>query len=484
MARTLLRAAGLAALAAPAVFAAASAAATGGELCVDCIQVRVGPPVVVRGPFPDELDAPFSAVRLPDGTFRGFSANAATYAIEGASLKDMRGSRHVVLEAGAPGSPNDCGSWLTSVGRSDDELVGLVHQEHACDYDLGRTHKSMAISTSADDGLTWTAPRTIITGTEAPQPDRTSGEGDCTMVDGHDGFLYAYCLRNSDWQTIVARAPARDPADWRKFYDGAWREPGLGGNATAIGFIGPGAGFLAEHGWVAAITTDPWFGGVRLSLSADKVTFADLKDPLITIDGSDWDRPAATDLVAYGTVLNPNDGSNAVDDRFLLSYIYVPPGAGFESRYLVQHEVALSVGAQPQAVQAGMALTRWVEPVERSYVTSTGPLTDDRLPYTRDATVAYVLTRAPDGAAAVKIEECSSSRSGQLDHMLSEDGTCEAGGYTRERTAGWLFAASQPGTVPVYRCTDGARRVHFASNAADCEGLGAVDVLLGHGLAP
>lgn len=479
-----LRVAALFALAALGTPAAAASAAADSELCVECLQVRVGPAVVVRGPFPDELDAAFTALKLPDGSFRGFSANGSTYAIDGPTLWDMGGPRREVLEAGAPGSVNDCGRWLTSTMRSGDRVLGFVHQERACDYEQGRTDKSMAIATSLDDGLTWTDLGTVITGTDSPQPDKITGEGDCTMVDGLDGYLYAYCLRNSDWQTIVARAPASDPTAWRKYYEGAWNEPGLGGKATAIGFVGIGTGYLQELGRVAAVATDPWFGGVRLSLSQDKVSFVDLKEPLLTIDGSDWHRPVATDLVAYTTILNPETGSNAVDGRFLLSYIYVPPGKGFESRYLVHHEVSLSVEDRPAAVQVGMALTRWSDPAGEGYVTSTGPVTGDRLAYRRDTVVAYMLTRAPEGIASVKFAECSRESSGHSDQVLAEDGRCEAEGYVRERTAGWLYAAEQPGSVPVYRCAVEKAGTHFASSAADCEGLGTKEFLLGYGLAP
>jgi hypothetical protein len=311
-----------------------------------------------------------------------------------------------------------------------------------------------------------------------------TGEGDCSLVDGRDGFLYAYCLRFSDWQTIAARAPANDPTEWRKYFEGDWTEPGLGGEASVIGFLGPGAAYLKSEGWIAAVATDPWFGGLRLSLSANKVSFVDVKEPLVPIDGSDWNRPADTSLVAYVNLLNPDDGSNAIEDRFLLSYVYVPAGKGFDSRYLVQHEVSLSIADEPQAVQAGVALTRWLDPAQDIYVTSSGPLTGDRLGYSRDAVVAYLLTRAPEGIASVKVAECSSDGDRQLDHVLAADGTCEAEGYTRERTAGWLFAAEQPGAVPVYRCIDEETGSHFASRAPDCEGLGDVDFLLGYGLAP
>lgn len=479
-----LRAAAVMSLATLGVIAATWPGYGSSALCVDCLQIRVGPPIVVRGPFPDELDATFTALKLADGSFRGFSANGATYAIEGASLLDMAGPRQAVLQPGEPGSINDCGRWLTATTRSDDTVLGFVHQERACDYDQGRTDKSMAIARSFDDGLTWTDLGTVITGIESSQSEGITGEGDCTMLNGLDGYLYGYCLRNSDWQTIAARAPISEPTNWHKYYEGAWSEPGLGGRATAVGFLGPGVGYLPEQGWVAAIATDPWFGGLRLSLSEDKVSFIDLKEPLVTIDGSDWNRPADTGLLAYVTMLDPDDGSNAINGRFLLSYIYVPPGQGFESRYLVHHEVSLSITDGPQAVQVGMALSRWHDPEQNIYVTSTGPLTGDRRDYRHDTVVANMLTSAPDGVASVKFAECSSDWTGHLDQVLAEDGGCAAEGYHQERTAGWLYAARQPGTVPVYRCYADEAQTHFASNSPECEGLGRMEFVLGYGLAP
>jgi hypothetical protein len=476
MKAALLGAAGFVALA-----GAATPSLAADALCIDCVSVRIGPPTVIRGPFPDELDATFSALKLPDGTFRGFSANGTTYAIDGPSLADLDGERRPVLDAGEQGSVSDCGLWLTSVTRLEDKVVGFVHQERSCNYDLGQTDKSMAIATSTDDGLTWTMLGTIITGRDAPKPATMTGEGDCSLVDGRDGYLYAYCIRFSDWQTIAARTPVDNLLDWHKYFEGNWTEPGLGGQATVVGFLGPGAAYVKPHGWIATVATDPWFNGLRLSLSTDKVAFVDLDEPLMPIDGSDWNRPADTDLIAYLNLLNPEDGSNAIDDSFILSYVYVPKGKGFESRYLVQHEVSLSVGTEPVAVQAAVALTRWLDPERDLYVTSTGPLTGDRLGYTRDAVVAYLLTRAPDGIESVKLAECSN---GGADQLIAEDGTCEADGYARERTAGWLYVAEQPGSVPVYRCHEDEGQTHFASSTSDCEGLGEADALLGYGLAP
>lgn len=451
-------------------------------ICLDCISVRVGTPQVVRGPFPDELDAPFAALRLADGRFRAFTANSTTYAIEGTSLFDMAGERRPVLEAGPEGSINDCGRWLTSLARVEGTLFGLVHQESDCDYNEGRTSKSLAIASSTDDGLSWTDLGTVISGQDKPTPGTITGEGDCSMIDGHDGHLYAYCLRNSDWQTIAARAPSSNPTQWQKYLDGAWSEPGLGGAASAIGFIGTGTGYMPARDWVVATTTDRWFEGVRLSISADKVSFLDLDEPLIPIDGADWARPAATELLAYSTVLDRETGSSEIGEDFLLAYIYVPPGLGFESRYLVLQPVALEIGEAPQPVQAGLALTRWRDAATGRLVASTGPVTDPA--FAADGILAHLLTRPPEAQASVRLVECARDAAEQTPSLLAEDGSCEAAGLVRRRSAGWAYSEPQPGTVPLDLCTSRADGSAFVSTDADCDGLGVVQRRLGYGLAP
>ncbi len=237
----------------------------------------------------------------------------------------MGGERRNVLTAGPAGSAAECGRWLNGVLPVGDLIYGLVHQEAGCNYARGQTHKSMGIVVSRDEGLTWTDLGTIISGTDVPQRGTGTGEGDCTMVDGEDGYLYAYCLRLSDWKTIAARAPLSDlgPGGWHKFRDGRWDEPALGGDATAIGFQGVASGYLKDIGRIALVVADPWFKGVRLSLSADKAHFTDLKEPLLPLDAVEWQRPAPSDLVAYLSLLDPAGGSNGVGNDFLLAMVYV-----------------------------------------------------------------------------------------------------------------------------------------------------------------
>ena len=75
----------------------ASASAAEAAFCVECIQVRVGLPKAARGPAPGISDNPLSEIQLGGRRFRGFSASATTYAIDGATPSDMGGAARPVM---------------------------------------------------------------------------------------------------------------------------------------------------------------------------------------------------------------------------------------------------------------------------------------------------------------------------------------------------------------------------------------------------
>jgi hypothetical protein len=99
----------------------------------DSIKVRVGTPLVARGPAPNIADAAFTAIRLPNGLFRGFTAAGTTFAIDGKEPYDMGGKAATVLKPGSGGSPNSCGQWINHVELEGKTLYGWVHNETACD---------------------------------------------------------------------------------------------------------------------------------------------------------------------------------------------------------------------------------------------------------------------------------------------------------------------------------------------------------------
>ncbi len=441
--------------------------------------------MVVRGPVGDELDNAFNEIRLGNGGCRGFSANGSSYAIDGLEPWSMGGARTPVLGPGGAGSSAECGRWINDTAYSGGKVTGYVHVESNCDYASGQTHKSMELAESMDEGLTWTMLGAVVSGTDAPTQGAITGEGDCTVVDGLDGYAYLYCLRARDWRTIVARAPIADPApgNWIKYHQGTYSQPGVGGDADSLGFVGHSAALWSQTGQVMLVVNDPWFGGVKLSLAADKVTFETLSEPLIPVDAADWSRPAATDLISYVSMMNPVDLDNIVDNHFLLTHLYVMPNEAFDQRYLVFRDVTLWRTATPAVVQVGIELARWYDAGNSDRWSTTAPVPGSGSQYVLEATHGFLMTAPHPSEPSVLLEDCVSHWPGHPDHLLTSDGSCQSGGYTRLRSAGWVYQEPQLDTLPLYRCYNPAGQHHFASNDANCEGLGDMEWLLGYVLA-
>ncbi len=491
MLRPLLAAAFL--LAVSAIGAASSAAAQ--TLCPECLAIRLGPPQIVRGPSGAsgmESDAPFVVIKKSDGGFRGFTSNARTFAIEGSSPIDMGGAKRVVMQPGRKGTLSDCGNWLTGVLPVDNKLVGLVHGESDCDYEKGRTHKAMAIATSADEGLNWQFLGAIITNTDKPTPGKMTGEGDCTLADGGDGYLYVYCLRPSDWKITVARAARGNiaPGQWMK-WDGqkngqAWRIPALDrAGAPLAGFPGHSTAFYAPRKLMLLLAVSK---SLTLSFAADKVNFTRVPAPLILYDSDEWNRPSPDALYAYPSLVGES-GTNSIGERGWLTYAYVPPNEDFTQRYLIVHEIAIVPHATPPRrteatakaeapqgnPQVRVALARYKAADGRRWTSVAPAIEKGPRTFTLEKTLGDVMTAAPN-APSERIEECVPAAGGALEYRLSA-GACDTG-FRRTRTAGFVYREEQPGTAPLYMCVarDGKR---FAATEETCEGLGTREKRLG-----
>ena len=214
----------------------------GKQLCLTCVKLRVGRPLIVRGPAGDEIDTLFTVIPLGGGTWRGFSANSKTFAIDGAEPYAMGGARTQVLAPGNAGSYDECGRWLNYAHKVGNQVHGFIHAERSCNYAAqSQTHKSMAYATSSNNGLSWTVHGQIISGLDSPTAGKITGEGDCSVVDGGDGYYYAYCLRASDWKNIVARCPKTNPlpGSWKKYYWASGASRAWGGRPSRWATSGP-----------------------------------------------------------------------------------------------------------------------------------------------------------------------------------------------------------------------------------------------------
>jgi hypothetical protein len=450
--------------------------------CDDCYRIRVGRPLIARGPAGDEMDNMVPIVKLSRGGFRAFTANSTTYRVDAPVPWSLGRKRSSVMRPGPRGSGAECGRWINSVHKVNNVFFGFVHEERACNYrNNSQTHKTMAVFTSLDEGVTWTGKGSFLVGRDVPRPGAQTGEGDCSVVNGHDGFLYAYCLRLSDWQTIVARAPADNPypGQWRKWHAGIWAEGGMGGRADPLGDLGMASAYLASSKKVVIVGTRDGMGLV-LSVSQDKVRFKTLSAPLIVGGKGSWVRPSNDDLYAYISLVNPNEGGNDLGNFFGLLTAYVAPGEGFKQRRLVYREILLQELSSKPWDQVGVALSRFRQASTGRLRASTAPVVEGG--YGVEKFLGYVLTEAPGDRASVRIMECRST-SGPSDLLLAREGDCGSTKHKRVRTSGWLLAAAQDGTLPVYSCFNARARYHFASNDAKCDGFGKQEQLLGYALA-
>jgi hypothetical protein len=451
--------------------------------CDACISIRVGLPHVVRGPKADMADNRFTEIQIAGGHFRGFDAHNDTRAIDGKNPLDMGGPEHTVLRPGRPGTFSSCGQWLNHAERAGAAVLGFIHDETACNYPVGQTHKSMSLATSTDDGLSWNGLGQIITGTDAPTANKNTGEGDCTAVNGQDGFYYAYCFRARDGALIVARAPVSSPGPgkWMKFFGGSWDQPGLGGQATRLM---NGSGVSAAH-WTTTGQTvlTGWVkGGLGLFLSRDHTTLTPLPEPLLAVDPGEWKRPAPSELVFYPVILDATTGANQLTNSWMLVYAYMQPNEAGGQKYLVFRDVTVSTSDAPASAQVGVLLARWYNAGLHDRWSTTAAVPGNDSAYKLEARSGFLLTAAPAGQPSTEVEDCVSERPGHPDHLLAQKGFCEAHSYQRLRTAGWVYAQQQANTQPLYQCYTDSEASHFASNRPDCEGKGRMEILLGYDL--
>lgn len=458
------------------------------NFCISCVSIRVGPARAIRGPVGTEADSQFTAIKLKNGRIRGFTANRTTFAVDGDDPRSMAGTARPVLAPGDAATFNACGQWLNHAERVGEITYGFVHSETACNYPAGQTWKSMSVAVSRDEGLSWTTLGKIIAGRDGPVSHKISGEGDCSVVKDPDGYFYAYCLRARDWATFVARAPVSDPSpgNWRKYFNGSWSEPGIGGDATALALRGAGGrinGGGASRWETAAMTVllAQDHGALRMLMSADHINFQTIAEPLLPLDEQSWKRPAPSVFINYATLVDAKTGSNLLSDHAYLVYTYMRPNEGFDKRYLVFQNIRLALHHSPVSPQIGLALARWSDKRTGRLVSTTGPLIGNKNNLALETTTGYLLTRADPQSTSIELDECVAHHPDGNDHVFAEAGRC-TGDMHRFRLAGWIYQAARPAATPLFQCTSTNRR-HFLSNRDDCEGHGGNAALLGYVLA-
>lgn len=270
---------------------------------------------ILRGPYSTDIDNQFNAIQRPDGKIVVFTGNGNARASVGDTVLAAASVQGDIVVGYGDGILY----WLNHTEVLDDgRTLGFFHSESDMDYNNNyQTHKSMNIAFSPDYGQTWTAPQLVITSPDPATMGLPTGEGDCTMIDGQDGFFYAYCLRVRDYTTIVARADKSNPLVWFKYFNGSFSEPGLGGRADALGYVGTN---VSSRNGVFFMLQSNGFT-VTLFSSVDKIHFVPVQ-ALFT----------DSNQVAYPSLVDEVTGSNVLTGtEALLFYNSYYPSGGFLS---------------------------------------------------------------------------------------------------------------------------------------------------------
>jgi hypothetical protein len=200
------------------------------------------------------MDFPYSPVKI-DGEFwiiYSTGANGPVLRYQGTTIEDAARQPDGAAAFPVPASIRG-GIWSDP---STQTLYAPLHVEVAS-Y-AGHPRCEIHLASSTDKGLTWkylgpiltsptdTAPRHPVTDQSGPYWD--AGDGDPVLyVDQAPRYAYLFTT-HAYWPKIganvapilehrVARCSLDDelaPGKWRKWSDGAWSEPGLGGEGTPV----------------------------------------------------------------------------------------------------------------------------------------------------------------------------------------------------------------------------------------------------------
>lgn len=234
------------------------------------------------------------------------------------------------------------GMWYDPV---DKRLYAPLHCEYPSAYFTGGTttgttlNRQIHLAVSTDRGLTWQYEGPIVTRDDPsnshPEPEYSGslwdgGEGDFMLyADVDHGYVYLYTSHNlwpkpgntgpRFWAAHVARCAISDkmaPGKWKKFYNGTWSEPGLGGKASYVE-----AGNIIYSRYLRKYLS--FNGGGSLSICSD-LSKQDWT-PSFRIPDGNWTRDGIWACTL--TDANKTDVSQFDKSLYVYTYWHLKPGA-------------------------------------------------------------------------------------------------------------------------------------------------------------
>jgi len=323
--------------------------------------------------FPDECLA-FVQTTPPIRVL--MAASISTSLLEGRDMKSLVPVGQV-LKPGKPGSFDNGYAGISGIARDPGtgELLAFYHAE---DHEgmppipggIPGFYCSVGLAVSKDDGASFRKLGPVITGS---LPKDLKGRADqgcgdlCVVADAENRYLYVYYsdhsrIDNRGVQICMARCPLTDAGTtgkWRKYHNGSFEEPGLGGKDTPVvsaqpmraDAIFPQITFVRElHRYVMVFNitvyqefsqeTKPQHSGIYITSSQD---------------GIRWSKP--TQLIAIRSIASigkevgwhPTLLLSAVDDGSAKGWLYYSYSESWGHKapqtphYLVGHPITFSI---------------------------------------------------------------------------------------------------------------------------------------------
>jgi hypothetical protein len=332
---------------------------------------------VILGPN-TTVDSLYTTVRGPHDRLYAFMGNTSVYMYRQQKDGTLSQPRQI-LRHGPKGSADQCGVHLvgTIYKATRRHWITFYHAERAAPADHGdcnhadkHTRWTVRRVQTFDAGKTWVKGNTVVsqdtellrnpkTGTWSYHTDDT---GSPRLVVRH-GWMYLFYraanLTSNSQEMSVARAPVRSlgtPGSWRKWYDGGWTQPGLGGHqSTVTGLPASARGISYNtylHEYVSVLVD---IHGIVMYQSSDLTRWTKLAVVSQTgLDGSAWGAQKCNPNVGlpaaygYGAIIG-DQGSDATSGRhFYVYYMEKPAGDCFDHRYLLRRPITLVPNLSPQ----------------------------------------------------------------------------------------------------------------------------------------
>ena len=289
-----------------------------------------------------------------------------SYRTIGASIFEMRDCTKV-LPMGGPIDFDNGGAWLYSVFRRGERgMLGFYHGEDQkfprdpeCRW---KAFKSIARCTSGDLGLTWSHRERILTSHE-PKPEKGawSGLGDhCTVWDEKHHRFVCFFQEGAILCMAMSDDPEGRPGSWKKWFEGGFTEPGLGGRATPIPAFAKHRGGNPSVQWNTflnkwIIVWHRWEGDMWISNSDDLVTWS---TPKLLLG-----KPSDSGKVWYPTLIGESDqvGGKSVT----LLYAEFPDVKSARRRFLARE---LTFAKENQSLRSDAQQVGLRKKVEREFV--------------------------------------------------------------------------------------------------------------------